>query len=181
MLERGCECPAVLAEKSDADLRGADEYHARRSPIVDDVGEQVTIHEQTIGLACEYRPPAPIGMAQPKRRLPRIHADAVEIELELRLVVLAAQLTAGCRTQARLANADDRLTVAAELAFGRRYLRWPQGGIPARIDPVEILHDVDLGEAVKLERDVVAVAGGFFRARGLRHLWLRRRWRNAEL
>src|SRR6185503_8310970 len=84
--------------------------------------------------------------------------------LELRFIGFAGDRPGRLRAQTRLADAEVRLAIASELAFGRRNPRRPQGRFPIGIDPVEILDRVSLYESIEFE---IVVPGGFRRRSGL--------------
>src|SRR5262249_9769256 len=147
-----------------AKLRVADEDHARGPPVVDDIGEEVAVHEQRVGLTDKERAPLAIDMPDPHRGLASIDAHAKEVELELRFPGLPGDLTLGKRAKAGWADMEDGLSVAAELALGRWNARWPQRGVPIRVYPIEVLDHVDLGKTVEFERSIAAVV--LLRGRG---------------
>src|SRR5262249_54524549 len=85
LLDRNGEPILVLLVGSPAQLRIAQEYHAVRSPVVDDVGEDVEVHEQTCRLPGEYLIPFAVRIAQTDGRLPGIDTHAEHVELKAKL------------------------------------------------------------------------------------------------
>ena len=150
------------------------EGHAGRPPVVDDVGPEVRVHEEAVGQAREHRAPLAVGVAQADAVLaPRVRAVAArgpeEVELEPGLEQVAGDRQGGLQAEPALAHAEDGLTVAAVLAVGGGDPAGPQGGVPVRPHPVEVLDEVGLGEAVDLEGGLAARLLGPARGREQRH------------
>ena len=56
------------------------ERHPAWPPIIDDVRERISVHEDAVGLACQELAPLAIDVAEAECGLARIAADAEEIE-----------------------------------------------------------------------------------------------------
>src|SRR3954469_17413130 len=144
MLQCRCHLESVPVPEGPAELGSTKEHHSSRAPIIDHVGEQVAVHEETVGLASQEGSPARIHVTHAHGCLARIRADTVEIELELRFVRLFEERARSRPSEARLANAEDRLAIGSEFTPRGRYSRWPKRCLPVGIDPVEILDRVEL-------------------------------------
>src|SRR5438270_12248067 len=98
-----------------------------------------------------------------------IDAGSVQIEFELGLVRLARQHSRRLGAETRLANAEDRLSVAAEFALDCWNARWPQRRVPIRVYAIEILNRVQVDETVQLKTVIL----GFPRQRRHELRWRR--------
>ena len=141
-------------EKNPAQLHVAEEHHAGRAPILDRVGEDVAVHEQAVGLACEHRAPLAIKVAEADGGLAGIDADAEEVELELerQRPEILADRQVPLHAEPALLDGDAGLSVIAESSRFRRDLRRTERVVPRRIHSAGVVARVGLGEAVNLER-----------------------------
>src|SRR4030095_7303539 len=78
---KGESCFAVL-DRLPEDLRVAEEHHPIWPQVVEDIGEDVDVHEGTPELAAAEPPPLPVREAQVERRLSGVFALAQHVELD---------------------------------------------------------------------------------------------------
>ncbi len=90
-------------------------------------------------------------MAQAEGRLALVAADPEQVELELHEQRLAGDLLLRLHAEAALLDADRGLAVVAVDPLRGGDLGGPQGVVPVGVHPLEVLDEVDLGEAVDLE------------------------------
>ncbi len=143
LLDRDREIAVLGAVGRPAELGIAQIHHPRGPPIVDDVRENVAIHEHAVGLTREQLAPFAIGMAQADRRLARIDAGAehVELEYERDVAPAAAGRDVALDSEPALLRGEEGLAVAAEQAIDCRNLRRTKRVVPRRIDAVRIIDD----------------------------------------
>src|SRR5262249_42786736 len=126
------------------ELDVAEEHHAVRSPVLDRVREHVRIHEQTPRLPAADAVPDAVEVAQTEHRLPRLLADAEQLELELRLDEARISRRLRGHAEAALAHALEEAVALAELVRKRGQLRRPQHVLPDRItDLAEVVTEVE--------------------------------------
>src|SRR5262249_17980336 len=127
-----------------------EEDHPVRSPVIEDVGKDVDVHERTPELpAAELAPLSP-REPQPNRRQSRVDADAAHVELELREGIAVFGRRAHLDAKATLTSAEIRVAVRIELGPERRQLRWSHDVEPERVDAPRVEDHIPLAEAVDL-------------------------------
>src|SRR5262249_39469855 len=101
-------------------LRGPDEHHAGRPPVVDDVRKHVDVHEAGVRLSAEQLTPLAVGVTQTNRGLTGVGADTehVELELEVQRRQPLARRQCALDPESALLDADVPLSVGAELPLG---------------------------------------------------------------
>src|SRR4051812_10722572 len=77
MLERDRSFPAALVPEGPTKLRGPEEDHSRRPPVIHHIRKYVPVHEQRVGLSGQEWPPARISVPNAYRSLTSINAGAV--------------------------------------------------------------------------------------------------------
>ena len=107
-LEREGDCAVAVIVPAARRPDVAEEQHPVRSPVIEDVREDVEIHERALELA--RRRPAPIAVRVPQtnRRLARIDADAEHVEVEHALDVAVVVGMSPFDAEAALARARPR-------------------------------------------------------------------------
>src|SRR5438309_12130506 len=77
VFESDCRLPPVLVPEGPSELRRAQKDHSRWPPVIDDVREEVPVHEQAVCLARKKGTPARISVSNTNRSLPRVDSCAV--------------------------------------------------------------------------------------------------------
>ena len=124
--------------------------HAVGPPVLDRDRRDAAVHEDAVGLTHEERAELAPGLPDVERRLARVRAHAEEVELELGLQLAPTRRKPTLDAEAALAHARPEVAVLAELVRKRRQLRRPLDVEPVRVDLVEVVDRVELGEAVDL-------------------------------
>ena len=101
-------------------------------------------------LARPERAELAVGVAQPEGRLPGVVAGAHELELERRLQLAHRGRRRRPHAEARLPHPGEVAVVLAELVLVGRQLRGAQRVEPVGVDLLEVVADVQHGEAVDL-------------------------------
>ena len=150
-LDRDDHAVAIAAHRHPANLHVAEEHHAGRAPVLERVREDVRIHERAPRLPRAECPELAVRVAQAERRLSFVDAGAEQLELERRLEITERGRRRGLHAEPALAHAGERAVVLAELLLEGRKLGDTHRIEPVRVDLLEVVADVEHGEAVDLE------------------------------
>ena len=153
LLERDVQERLAL-DRRVAHLDVTEEDHPVRAPIFQRVGEDVDIHERAVVLARPDLAQLAPGLPEPDRGLPGVGPDAEHVELEDGVQLAGAGRHPRLHAEPALPDAHEHVAVRAEidlLARGSRELGGPHNIVPVGVDLVDLLAEVELGEAVHLE------------------------------
>src|SRR5258705_2285195 len=112
----------------------AEEQHPVWPPVVQDVRENIDVHELAVGQPRANLPPLSPGVAKPYRGLSGIDADAEQVELEGRLHQTPVGRELAFDAKAALPRAQVEVTVSPELIMER----WEFAG-PDHVEPIGVV------------------------------------------
>src|SRR5262245_27969854 len=122
--------------------------HSIRSPVLDNVWEDVDIHKRGPVLAGANLSQFTIGVTQAKSRLACVWSCPEELPLKKCLQFSEASRNGCLRTKAGRSDAREKLAVGSEIAIERRQHGWPYYVEPVGIICFEVVAHTEHDKAI---------------------------------